>query len=221
MKSALIIFLKYPQQGKVKTRLAEDTSNNFAAKFYRHCSESVLNEIKPLKSKEIEPILFIENEKYYDRIFDWTEGIYKIYSQEGEDLGERMFHAFHHVFTTGFENAVIIGTDIPDLSALDLHYAFDQLSLVDIVIGPSNDGGYYLLGMNNIYSKIFQNIEWSTNTVFSSTLNIIGQNHFSYLLMQMQRDIDYKTDLDLWLKSSGGNTTLKSKIKKLIDDGRI
>lgn len=215
MRSALIVFLKYPQPGAVKTRLAAETSGESAADFYKLCTEFILNEVAKLRSEEIYPVLFIDDKNNEQKIRDWTGGIFPIHSQVGNELGTRMSNAFKYIFDKGFNRAVIIGTDIPDLFASDIKYAFSQLSSADIVVGPSNDGGYYLLGMNDHHSILFHNFEWSSSSVLHNTLNKIEQKNQSYLLLPRIRDIDYKEDLVNWIREAGGNRKFKSKAREI------
>ncbi len=215
MNSALIVFLKYPQPGKVKTRLAEETSDISAAEFYKRCTENILNEINLVGSTKIVPILFSSDKSDVNKIIEWTNYKFKVYQQEGDSLGERMYNAFKLVFSEGFSNAIIVGTDVPDLSAVEIKYAFDQLRSTDFVIGPSPDGGYYLLGMNIFDPDLFDNIEWSTPSVFKSTIKIIDRKKSSYYLLPMLIDIDYKNDIISWIQEDKGNRNFKNEMQKL------
>ena len=125
----------------------------------------------------------------------WDNKQYQKEVQEGRDLGARMNNAFISTFEKGYESVVIIGTDCPQLNAGIIINAFAYLNDHDVVIGPSADGGYYLLGMSQHYSALFENIEWSTETVFHNTINICKNNSFSYSLLPVLHDVDEEKDL--------------------------
>ena len=107
-----------------------------------------------------------------------------------------MSSALDETFET-CEHLIIIGSDCPQLTPSHINDAFDRLKTHNVVIGPSQDGGYYLLGMDKHYPALFQNIEWSTNTVFSDTIQIIKDNGLTISELETLSDIDYEED---WVK---------------------
>ncbi len=215
MKSALIVFLKYPEPGRVKTRLAEETSKEFAADFYKLCTEHILSESSKLKRDSIDTFLFFEDGKHESKVREWAGDAFNYAAQKGKDLGEKMAASFHEIFNLEYEKVIIIGTDVPGHTHSDLLHAFEMLSTHDAVIGPSPDGGYYLLGTKKFYPEIFKDIEYSTNKVYEKTRERLEYLQLNYCLLKEKLDIDLKEDLDKWLAADGGNKDLKLKIKAI------
>ena len=209
---ALIIFARYPLKGKVKTRLAEDTGEDFAFNFYKLCSENILREIGKLYS--FDKYLFYADEADGKRILDWAGTNFFYFAQSSSDLGKRMLSAFETVFNRGNNSAIIIGTDVPDLNNLIIKEAEIQLQKNDLVIGPAFDGGYYLLGMKKPYKELFYNIEWGMGSVFQSTINNAKELNLKTHLVDKLYDIDTINDLRLWL-SGTNNKALKEKVREL------
>ncbi len=187
---AVIIFQKNFVLGKVKTRIAKDIGDEEALRLY-----------KWLVEKTLENCADIEFEKFI-YFSDKTENVpseYESKVQIGNDLGERMRNAFSEVFNYGYDQVVIIGTDCPSLNNEIIDEAFLALEEHDYVIGPSEDGGYYLLGMKKFSSLPFDGMTWSHMDVFSETLKRIGVDSVKQL--RELNDIDDKEDL---LKSGLG-----------------
>lgn len=196
-KNAIIIFAKYPKHGNVKTRLAKTLGENVATKFYISCASHVFKESLKLR-RAVVPFLFYPDQEKSDELKKWAGGkfIYKI--QIGTDLGQRMSNAFAEVFKNNFEKVLIIGTDIPDISSTLINQAFFELEKNDIVVGPSTDGGYYLLGIKKFHPDLFNNIPWSSEEVLNKTLNIINQQDLKFSLLPKLMDIDTEEDLKIW-----------------------
>ena len=152
-KEALIIFIKKPVEGKVKTRLAKSIGNPLAVKVYKELLQHTENITSPLEQD-----LFIFSDQLFDDYF--TDNPWLL--QEGENLGAKMFNAFEEVFSKGYDKICIIGSDCYELDTSDLQTAFKTLSSRSSVIGPSYDGGYYLLGLTHNDPNIFNGIDWST-----------------------------------------------------------
>jgi uncharacterized protein len=112
------------------------------------------------------------------------------------DLGEKMSFAFRQGFKNGYKNIVIIGSDCPEITSDHIDDAFQSLQISDIVIGPSDDGGYYLLGMKKWNPKLFQNIEWSTSRVFNQTVMAIEEESLTLSKLVKLNDIDTIEDLN-------------------------
>ena len=123
----------------------------------------------------------------------WNATIFNKKLQQGNDLGERMENAFTELFELGYEKVIIIGSDLLDLSSDDVNEAFDFLNENDTVIGPAKDGGYYLLGMKNMHSKVFKNKEWGTSTVLENTLSDLKDSTIS--MLKELNDIDTFEDM--------------------------
>lgn len=187
---AIIILIKNPELGKAKTRLAKGVGDERALEIYlkllehTHAITCVL---------EADKYLFYSD--HVDNNDIWDNTLYRKSIQNGADLGERMRHAFDAVFSNGHKSVLIIGSDCKELTAEIITEAFAELHSADTVVGPTHDGGYYLLGMNKLIPQVFQDKEWSTETVLSSTLSDLEQNGLSNYLLPKLSDIDTIDDL--------------------------
>lgn len=123
----------------------------------------------------------------------WPEAAFQKYLQEGEGLGDRMAHAFQ-IALQHARSAIIVGSDIAQLSAEIINEAFEKLETTDFVIGPAMDGGYYLLGMKAFHPVLFEGIQWSTPTVYADTITAMEKLGKSHALCPTLSDIDYAED---------------------------
>jgi len=187
----LLIFIKNPQLGKVKTRLAASIGDQKALEVYRKLLSKTHQATSSLScARQVWYSNFIEED---DR---WASRDYKKCLQQGNDLGDRMKEAFRQAFEDGYQRVVIIGSDCPDINSEILKQAFTELNQRDVVIGPSRDGGYYLLGMSSFYGGLFDGIEWSTPSVFKQTKAQIKQLGLTCDTLPMLNDIDTVEDLN-------------------------
>ncbi len=190
MKEALVIFAKNAEAGKVKTRLAASIGEEAALSIYQQLlshTASITNDLPVDK--------FVFYSSYIAQRDAWDDKHFVKQVQEGNDLGERMKNAFTAIFEKGYNKIVIIGTDCPELKADIILNAFTHLSSQDVVIGPAADGGYYLLGMKQPNSPLFENIRWSTNVVFDETIVKCEALKLHYFLLPVLKDIDREEDL--------------------------
>lgn len=199
-RSAIIIFAKQPSAGKVKTRLAKSTGDKFAVTLYRLVTEQLMNELR--KFSEFKKYLFYTPDSDANTMRHWLGNEFIYIEQNGMDLGLRMQSAFELVLSEANDRVIIVGTDIPDLNSNVIVNAFSKLELHDVVIGPSADGGYYLLGMKKGIPEIFENIDWSTEKVFKSTIEKLDKLNHSYFILDELNDIDTEDDLNNWLSKS-------------------
>ncbi|HVO73463.1 MAG TPA: TIGR04282 family arsenosugar biosynthesis glycosyltransferase [Ignavibacteriaceae bacterium] len=197
--------MKYPEPGNVKTRIADQLGGNFAAAFYKACAGYILNECLKLKESGIDLFIFYMNPEHKEKFETWVSDRFKLVCQEGENLGERMYNAFSFLFKNKNDKIILIGSDIPDISAALIQKSFEYLDSYDAVLGPSSDGGYYLIGLTKLNKKIFTNIPWSTDKVFELTLSRLKQKDLSCMLMQKLIDIDKEEDITEWLKTNPGD----------------
>lgn len=188
-KEALIIFAKNPVPGKVKTRLAADIGEEKAFEIYLKLLYRTYSNTKNLACDKF---LFLSENKDKD-LFDEN---FMQYLQKGNDLGEKMKNAFKEILILGYEKILIIGTDCPDLDEKILNEAIEKLSEYDFVLGPANDGGYYLLGIKNNADYLFEDIEWSTEKVLQQTIDKIITRNNNYFLLKELTDIDNISDLN-------------------------
>jgi uncharacterized protein len=196
-QKAIIVFQKNLVLGKVKTRLAVDLGKEKTLDIYRHLVISTYKVLQPLKDTEI----FIFFSDYMEELPLEVPLNFIGYLQKGNDLGERMLNAFIDVFKNGYKSAVIIGTDCPYLTKEILMDAFDFLGEKDVVLGPAEDGGYYLLGMKTVIPELFKNIPWSTDKVLELSLDVIRSQKLSFRLLPLLSDIDTLEDWKNYTKS--------------------
>ncbi|MDF1518193.1 MAG: TIGR04282 family arsenosugar biosynthesis glycosyltransferase [Lutibacter sp.] len=185
---ALIIFTRNPELGKVKTRLAATIGDEKALEVYKHLLLHTKSETKLLACDKF---VFYDTSIIENDI--WPETIYQKKIQSGEDLGEKMYQAFELLFSLGYKNCLIVGSDLFDLKKEIIDAAFQKLQENDVVIGPAEDGGYYLLGLKKLNSALFKNKDWGTSTVLTDTLKDL--NSQSVFLMETLNDIDTFEDL--------------------------
>ena len=188
-KNLLLVFTRNPELGKVKTRLAKTVGNATALKIYTFLLK---------RTRDIAIKVSADKAVYYSvkiRENDiWDASIFQKHQQVGEDLGIRMLHAFKNGFKAGYEKVIIIGSDLYDLTSETIENAIIALENNEVVIGPAEDGGYYLLGMNSLEEKIFKNKDWGTETVRKDTLKDLKDKKV-FLLGELN-DVDIFEDIE-------------------------
>jgi len=198
-KEAIIIFARNPESGKVKSRIAKILGDEKALEIYKKLLDSIYSKTRNLKVKKF---LFLS--EFTDKsLFD---PCYKQLVQNGKDLGEKMHNAMYSVFKYGFEKVILAGTDVPGLNEEIINEAFEKLSFFDVVIGPSADGGYYLIGMKESDFSLFENIDWGNELVLSKSIERIKYRNKSCYILKELNDIDTLEDLkyfDYKNKNSG------------------
>jgi len=191
MKKGLIIFQKNAEPGKVKTRLAKDIGDKAAFEAYL---QLVSYTHKVAAACEVDKLLFFSD--YLENNLENYPVDYRFELQSGNDLGQKMRNAFHTFFAEGYRQLVIIGTDCPEISPDLIERAFAYLEENDAVIGPAEDGGYYLLGMKTLISGLFEGIPWSTSQVSTITKDFLTANNYTFAILPVLSDVDYKEDWD-------------------------
>jgi len=191
----LLLFVRNPELGKVKTRLAASVGPEQALEVYLHLLQHTRQITEHLPQHKV--VYYAERVAQHDL---WPETVYEKRLQPAGDLGQKMEAAFAAAFAEGCTAVVIIGSDCHQLTGQILAQAFDALKTHEVVIGPALDGGYYLLGMRSLHPGFFHNKRWSTEHVFPDTLRDIEQLHLSYSLLPSLSDVDHAADLDedLW-----------------------
>lgn len=187
-KNLLLIFTRNPELGKCKTRLAATVGDQTALDIYNFLLNHTVQITKNLD--------VIKAVYYSETIWEkdiWDATIYQKKLQSSGDLGTKMANAFKDGFEAGFEKIMIIGSDMYDLSESDIKNAFSELNDADVVIGPAEDGGYYLLGMKSLEINVFKDKEWGTETVLKETLNDL--QHKKITLLDVKNDVDYYEDI--------------------------
>jgi rSAM/selenodomain-associated transferase 1 len=183
-KNALIILLRNPQLGCVKTRLAAKIGDEGALRVYNALLDYTRSLTCEINSSRL---LFYSN--FIDNNDSWDDRLFIKFLQEGNSFGARMCRAFKAALKEHYK-AVIIGSDCIELTPDIIEDAFNKLNEFDIVIGPAKDGGYYLLGLKKVYPELFLNKEWSTSSVFDDTLADIKKRGVNYYLLPVLSDID-------------------------------
>jgi len=210
-KNALIIFVKNPELGKCKTRLAETIGDKFALEIYKYLLQHTAK-----VAKEIEADRFVFYSEHIQINDVWDSDIFRKKVQQGNDLGIKMENAFTEIFQMGYEKAVIIGSDLLDLTLEHIITAFTALNTNNVVIGPAEDGGYYLIGLTKFYEFIFRNKSWSTTNLLEETLKDLDEKHLVFTTLETLNDIDTFEDLTV-SKAYQANLELQQKINKLHD----
>jgi rSAM/selenodomain-associated transferase 1 len=190
IENVLLIFIRNPESGKVKTRLAATIGNEKALKIYQELLRHTQEITKPLP---VNKLLF-----YADFIYpndNWPQADYTKFLQPEGDLGQKMQLAFNTAFAEGGRRVVIIGSDCYELTSAVIEQAYKALECYDAVIGPAADGGYYLLGFSRPNATVFQGKNWSTETVFQDTVNDLQNDNFSYFILPVLNDVDEEKDL--------------------------
>ncbi len=195
-RDRIIVFTRYPVPSQAKTRLIPSLGPLAAAELQRRMIEQTLKRARSLSSKkqiDIEIRYLGRNQQQMRR---WLGPGLIFKRQLAGDLGQRMEAAFREAFDSGAGRVVLIGTDVPDCSMAILAQAFENLLSHDLVLGPTIDGGYWLIGLRKD-AKIFDNITWSTDAVLQQTLERASQLKLSNQLLEPRADVDYPKDLSL------------------------
>lgn len=187
-KKALIIFTRNPELGKVKTRLATTVGDESALKIYKFLIQHTADITAKVQADKF---VFYSEKIHKDDT--WDNNVYSKKLQKGDDLGVKMYNAFTEVFSLGYDQAIIIGSDMHDLNTEDLNNAFSELEDHDYVIGPAKDGGYYLLGMKQPNQAIFNKKQWGKDAVLKDTLEDLKNENVKKL--EERNDVDYYSDI--------------------------
>lgn len=187
---ALLIFTRNPEYGKCKTRLAASIGDQAALEIYRFLLHHTAAIARKLEGAD----RFVYFSEHLGDGTHWDPDFFQYRLQSGEDLGERMLHAFREAFSLGYSEVVLIGSDLYDLSAEDLTTAFRELGRNEVVLGPASDGGYYLIGMKHPIPALFREKQWGNDSVLRDTLaDLKGVRTF---LLVVRNDIDRYEDIE-------------------------
>jgi hypothetical protein len=195
VREGLIVFTRYPEPGKTKTRMIPVLGASGAARLHRQMTEDTLIQVK-----ELQVFRPISVEVYFaggsqQLMQEWL-GSDVVYRQQSEgDLGRRMASAFQASFAVGMQRVVIIGTDCPDLKSQVISEAFRALEEYDLVLGPAEDGGYYLIGLVRLIPELFVGVSWGTSQVRQQTVEIAERFDLAIAYLPILKDIDRPEDL--------------------------
>lgn len=186
----LMLFVRNARIGKVKTRLAATIGDEAALKIYVRLLEHTSDMAADCKAHKA---------VFYSEVIEEADEFpvhtFRKHLQFGDDLGERMQNAFMKGFSMGYSRVVIIGSDCYELNTAILDEAFAMLKEKDVVVGPAEDGGYYLLGMRSFIKEVFRDKEWSTDNVLLDTLIDLQKKNVSFGMLPRLRDVDVESDL--------------------------
>jgi rSAM/selenodomain-associated transferase 1 len=191
----ILFFIKYPQVRKVKQRLAKDIGQRKAVKIYKMFISDMLEMLSEINA---DVIICYSPKKALQKLRKWLGSKYEYVAQEGTSLGSRMNNCFIKAFNQFYSKAIVVGSDLPDLPKKFIEDAYRMLDEYDSVIGPSEDGGYYMLGFKaeSYLSSVFDySIKWSTKSVFTDSLGILQTYSYNVGLLPMWYDVDTVDDL--------------------------
>ena len=187
-KTALIIFAREPKDGKVKTRLCKDLPIPTVTRLYKAFVKDVLHIALSVKCDK-RFIYYVGNGDSIPFLRQLSQK-FILKRQMGKDLGERMHRAFVYCQKNSFDKIIIIGTDCVTLTKQDIEKAFKKLETHDCVLGPSEDGGYYLIALKLPHFHLFQGVDWSTSLVLDQTLQKARKLNKKAFLLGKREDID-------------------------------
>lgn len=190
----IFIMMKYPQVGRVKARLAKSIGDESATNLYRMFIRDTLTTVQILDIPYYIAVYPPESQKQVEK---WLGPSYHVFQQQGMDIGERLQSGFTTMFEKGYQRVIALASDSPDLPIEILRDAVSALQTHEAVIGPASDGGYYLIGFSQEPSilEAFEDISWSTETVFRETLSKIKSVTQNIHILPEWIDIDTKSDL--------------------------
>jgi rSAM/selenodomain-associated transferase 1 len=210
MNNKILLFVKYPNNGAVKTRLAESVGERTASALYQCFVDDILTTLSGINAQ----ILIC----YYpvhlkDKMVTWLGSQYGYIPQIGESLGERLQYCCNMSLNEGAEKIIVLASDIPEISEEIIKKAFSQLEDNDMVIGPSDDGGYYLIGFRkkSYDNNIFEDISWSSRLVFKETLDKMDGYQKRYFILDTLNDMDTIGDIRKFLIRNEGNFSAGAK----------
>ena len=200
MVETLIIYSRYPEPGKTKTRMIPALGKEGAADLQRKMTEHTLNTARKLQGDRdinIEVHFAGGNEQLMS---DWLGENINYIPQVTGDLGNKMRSSFKRAFDNNNKRVVTIGIDCPDISVENLNNAFNALQQKELVLGVAKDGGYYLIGLNKTIPELFKNINWGTDIVLEQTKAIATKLNLNMEYLTPLSDIDRPEDLAIWQK---------------------
>jgi rSAM/selenodomain-associated transferase 1 len=216
----ILFFVRYPEPGEVKTRLAASIGALRASELY---SNFILDILSKLKSSPSGLKIYFYPEKKRESLINWLGAGFQYAPQRGHDLGERMRNGFMDSFKEGGKRTILIGSDFPDLPLSFLEESLDALNDTDAVIGPAVDGGYYLIGFKNdtFFPKVFEGIEWGTSTVFKETLSRLRDYQCGVHILPPWDDVDTFEDLGKLVRRAKETRFLDSHTMSYLSSHKI
>ena len=213
MKTSIIIMVKVPIAGAVKTRLQPFLSAEQCATLAACFLRDTISKVKHLKNQLI--IAYSPIEKR-DVLLEILEDEQTLIEQKGKHLGERIIHAFEFAFSQNSDSVVVVGTDSPTLPSEFITQAFENLTESDAVLGATIDGGFYLIGLRKLKREIFESVEWSSPQTFEQTTRNIENINLKLSLLPMWYDVDTPFDLKRLKDELAENPKLASKTSEFL-----
>ena len=201
IKEIVLVFLRAPEKGRVKTRLARKIGETKALALYQKFVQRTLAAVEA-SGMDHQICFFPEDRKAL--VEDWLGMNHIFLPQKGYDLGQRMGNALSAAFDQGASKAILVGTDVPGIGAHHLLEARDMLNVKDVVIGPSLDGGYWLIGFqrDRFCPDLFCQVDWGSDSVFSTTIEKCLAPGLSPGILPALQDIDTLEDLQCFQKNN-------------------
>jgi rSAM/selenodomain-associated transferase 1 len=218
-KRCVILFVRLPEKGTVKSRLAQSMDEDLVLRLYENM---VLDTIDMLTRGRFPFRICFTPSGARDQIVEWLGLEHLSFPQTGDGLGDRMEEAFACVFTGGVEEALLIGSDIPGLTTDVLEEAFAALLTNDAVIGPASDGGYYLIGFRkrSFEPGIFHDMIWSTGTVFRETMDRLHGGSLKVHVLPELTDVDTLEDLKTLMSQDKSPAPEPSRTRSFLEQHR-
>jgi len=214
-KNALLIFIKAPLLGEIKTRLQPELSPEISLQIFKAMGKDLVDHFSRSEYFDFYIQYWPENTLGEMRL--WLGKDLNYVPQRGADLGEKLKNAFTDSFRQNYQKVCIIGSDLPTIAEEDVLEAFEKLDSVDVILGPAMDGGYYLVALKELHPQLFENVEWSTEYVLKQTVLRTTRQNLSVYQMARQRDVDtYKDVIYLWNKIMENENKLIGKIPNTI-----
>lgn len=193
-RQCILLFLRAPEKGRVKTRLAAALGDDVTLRLYR---AFVLDILDMLFRTEYPVVLCFHPREKASEIKAWLGRELPCWPQTGKTLGKKMANAFIRAFSEGFDRVVLVGSDIPDLPDRIIESAFSAINREGAAIGPAEDGGYYLVAFRKsvFLPGVFENIPWGTEKVLQQTLKVFNAHRAPVSLLEPWRDMDDAGDV--------------------------
>jgi rSAM/selenodomain-associated transferase 1 len=224
---ALLVFAKAPIPGRVKTRLLRCVSAPTAAAIHKACVKDTLHLAHQIAGCDVFVFasggLSFFRTQHRRHLHETFRRVRRVLPQRGRDLGARLENAFRKIFQMGYRGVVVIGTDTPWMGPARVQRAFQNLTGADVVVGPCEDGGYYLLGARRFLPDLFRGIPWGTSRVCKATLRAAASCGARKHVLSLDFDLDRPRDLrrvDKMLSLRPGRAPQLAELLKILSCGK-
>lgn len=203
-KAGLFMVTRFPQPGRTKTRLISALGPEGAAQLQRQMTEHLLQRFQQVCRRQRLALEVHFTGGSHRQMLNWLGAHISLKPQCDGDLGRRLSYAFERGFAAGLRRVLMVGSDCPGIGSRHIAQALTQLEMHDVVLGPAEDGGYYLVGLKAPQPRLFETISWGQSCVLQQTLAIATRHHLSTALLNPLPDIDRPEDLHLWAAYADG-----------------